>query len=65
MQEPYAYPIHFDGHQNDLPGQKWLYHGVQSICKYYVELRYSLIQLLYDAMFENQLEGLPIARSMV
>jgi len=65
LQEPYAYPIHWDSHQQELAGLKWLYYGVEKICKYYVELRYSLIQVLYDAMFENQLNGLPIARSMV
>lgn len=46
-------------------GQAWLYYGVEHIVKYYLELRYALIQVLYDAMFENQIEGLPIARSMV
>lgn len=45
--------------------QGWLYRSVEVICRYYVQLRYSLIQLLYDAMFENQINGLPIARSMV
>jgi len=38
---------------------------VENICRYYVELRYSLIQLLYDAMFENIIDGLPIVRSML
>lgn len=65
FQEPYAYPIHWESHQQDLPGQRWLYYGVRDIARYYVQLRYSLMQLLYDAMFENQLHGLPIARSML
>ena len=39
--------------------------AVERIIKYYVELRYSLMQLLYDAMFESSITGLPIARSMV
>lgn len=65
FQEPYAYPIHWNSNQQELAGLKWLYYGVEKICKYYVELRYSLIQVLYDAMFENQLNGLPIARSML
>lgn len=64
LQEPYAYPIHAAG--GSVPQQdKWLYDAVEGICKYYVELRYSLMQLLYDAMFENVIDGLPIARSMV
>lgn len=48
-----------------LKGQAWLYYGVQYITQYYIQLRYSLMQLLYDTMFENQIHGLPIARSMV
>ena len=35
------------------------------ICRYYVNLRYTLMQVLYDAMFANLIHGLPIARSMV
>jgi alpha-glucosidase (family GH31 glycosyl hydrolase) len=38
---------------------------VPSIVKFYMELRYSLMQCLYDAMFENLITGLPIARCMV
>ncbi|KAH0607359.1 uncharacterized protein H6S33_002393, partial [Morchella sextelata] len=68
FQEPYAYPIHWEDYRNnnrtELVGQAWLYYGVQFIVQYYIQLRYSLIQLLYDAMFENQIHGLPIARSM-
>ncbi|KAF8467697.1 glycosyl hydrolases family 31-domain-containing protein [Kalaharituber pfeilii] len=64
FQEPYAYPKHLESHP-ELADQAWLYQAVERICKYYVELRYSLIQLLYDAMFENQINGLPIARSML
>jgi len=65
FQEPYAYPKHWDSHQQELQGQKYLYYGAERIYKYYVELRYSLMQVLYDAMFENQIHGLPIARSML
>jgi alpha-glucosidase (family GH31 glycosyl hydrolase) len=39
--------------------------SVEKICKYYVKLRYTLLQLLYDAMFENMIDGLPVARSLV
>ncbi|RPA94936.1 hypothetical protein L873DRAFT_1699735 [Choiromyces venosus 120613-1] len=65
FQEPYAYPKHLEQHPELEPEQGWLYRAVQGICKYYVELRYSLIQVLYDAMFDNQINGLPIARSML
>lgn len=38
---------------------------MEPVCRYYVELRYTLLQLLYDTMFENQVNGLPIARTLV
>ncbi|KAI5839123.1 alpha-1,4-glucan lyase [Morchella snyderi] len=66
FQEPYAYPKHWDEkhEEQNLQGQAWLYYGVKHITRYYIQLRYSLMQLLYDTMFENQFHGLPIARSM-
>ncbi|KAA8895125.1 alpha-1,4-glucan lyase [Sphaerosporella brunnea] len=38
---------------------------VPSVVRFYIQLRYSLMQVLYDAMFENILDGMPIARSML
>jgi alpha-glucosidase (family GH31 glycosyl hydrolase) len=64
FQEPYAYRKHIES-GNVPPSQIWLFEAVENICRYYVELRYSLIQLLYDAMFENIIDGLPIVRSML
>ena len=57
FQEPYAY--------QDVIGQvpdeyKLMYESVLPVCKYYIELRYRLLQLFYDAMWENALRGLPI-----
>lgn len=65
FQEPFAYTEHFEKNQDLLRDEEWLYRSVEPICKYYVELRYTLMQLLYDTMFENQLTGLPIARALV
>lgn len=39
--------------------------SVEPICRYYVQLRYSLMQVLYDTMFANLINGLPIARAML
>ncbi|KAH0610436.1 uncharacterized protein H6S33_011963 [Morchella sextelata] len=64
FQEPYAYPKHLETHP-ELADQAWLYKSVLEICRYYVELRYSLIQLLYDCMFQNVVDGMPITRSML
>ena len=38
---------------------------VLPVCRHYIERRYRLLQLFYDAMFENCLTGMPICRSMV
>lgn len=48
-----------------VPHNELVYRAVLPICKYLIRLRYSLLQLSYDAMFENMLTGLPIARAMV
>ncbi|QRV90305.1 glycoside hydrolase family 31 protein [Ceratobasidium sp. AG-Ba] len=45
--------------------ERWLYEKALPVCQYYVQLRYTLLQLLYDQMFDNLFTGLPIARSLV
>jgi alpha-glucosidase len=41
------------------------YGMVAPVCRFYIERRYRLLQLFYDALFENTLNGLPICRSMI
>lgn len=66
FQEPYAYQQHYEQNQDKFQGREGeIYRGVLKTCRYFIRLRYSLMQLLYDAMFENMLTGLPIARAMV
>lgn len=61
FQEPYEYQFHAD----QAPAEdRYLYQSVLPICKYYIELRYTLMQLFYDAMFENTLNGMPICRAL-
>lgn len=63
FQEPYAYK---DVDLSTIE-QSWhyIYQSVLPICKYFISLRYTLMQLLYDCMFENMLNGLPICRAMI
>ncbi|KAG8758217.1 hypothetical protein FRC11_003979 [Ceratobasidium sp. 423] len=63
FQEPYRYIEEI--HRVKDPEEHWMYRATLPVCKYYVRLRYSLLQLLYDQMFDNLLTGLPIARSLV
>jgi alpha-glucosidase len=64
FQEPFAYQF-IDLDKYNIPaGERYLYSCVLPICKYYIELRYRLLQLFYDAMFENTLNGMPICRPM-
>ncbi|KAJ3541782.1 hypothetical protein NM208_g4436 [Fusarium decemcellulare] len=66
FQEPYAYQKHYEQNKDRYHGREaMLYRAVLPVCRYYIRLRYSLMQLLYDAMFENIVNGLPIARAMV
>ncbi len=64
FQEPYAY-AQLDLNAWNIPQSKrYLYAAVVPVCRTFVELRYRLMQLFYDAMFENVLNGLPICRPM-
>ncbi|KXH46076.1 hypothetical protein CNYM01_10539 [Colletotrichum nymphaeae SA-01] len=69
FQEPWQYTYAFQNYSQALQGSSEdvynLYMSVEPICRYYVQLRYSLMQVLYDTMFENLINGLPIARAML
>lgn len=66
QQEPYRY---FEWYQSNswrvAPNEHRVYQSVLPVTRYYIRLRYSLMQLMYDAMFENAVTGLPDARSLV
>jgi alpha-glucosidase len=65
FQEPFMYVEWFNEYRNgNVPEPKDLYYMVLPICKHYIELRYRLLQLFYDAMFENTLNGFPICRPL-
>ncbi|KAL6832031.1 glycoside hydrolase family 31 protein [Trichoderma camerunense] len=66
FQEPYAFQDYYEEHEEEFkdPREALLFRSVLPLCRYHVRLRYSLMQLLYDAMFENAITGMPIARSM-
>lgn len=65
FQEPFMYVEWFNEYKGgQLPEPQDLYRMVLPICKHYIELRYRLLQLFYDAMFENTLHGLPISRPL-
>ncbi|KAF2220735.1 glycosyl hydrolases family 31-domain-containing protein [Elsinoe ampelina] len=69
FQEPWAYDEFAQSSafsDMKIPGGEYgLYRSVSPVVRYYIRLRYSLMQLLYDTMFENLLHGLPIARAMI
>ncbi len=44
--------------------ERFLYYSVLPVSRIYIKLRYQLMQLFYDAMFENTITGMPIARPM-
>lgn len=64
FQEPFMYVEWFEANQQAIPEPKSLYQMVLPICKHYIELRYRLLQLFYDTLFENSLTGMPICRAM-
>jgi alpha-glucosidase len=65
FQEPFMYVEWFNQYRDgNLPEPQDLYRNVLPICKHYIELRYRLLQLFYDAMFANTFSGLPICRPL-
>ena len=65
FQEPFMYEEWFNQYRGgQLPEPQDLYRMVLPICKHYIQLRYRLLQVFYDAMFENTLNGLPICRPL-
>ncbi|MFM2027780.1 MAG: hypothetical protein RLZZ339_2497 [Cyanobacteriota bacterium] len=64
FQEPFMYLEYFQERNLPIPQPQDLYAMVLPICKHYIELRYRLMQLFYDCLFENCLDGMPICRPM-
>lgn len=61
FQEPYAYADKIGQVPENI---RYMYESVLPVCKYYIELRYTLLQLFYDATFENTLNNMPICRAL-
>ncbi|KAG9091528.1 hypothetical protein FRC06_000527, partial [Ceratobasidium sp. 370] len=65
FQEPFRYVEALEEPSMVPKNERWLYHATLPICRYYVKLRYTFLQLLYDQMFDNLSTGLPIARALI
>jgi len=64
FQEPYAY-AGVDLDKWNVPHEvRHFYKCVLPVCRHYIELRYRLMQLFYDSLFENTRTGMPICRPM-
>ncbi len=61
FQEVYAFQDVIDQVPQDY---RYMYEAVLPVCRHYIGLRYRLMQLFYDALFENTLTGLPISRPL-
>lgn len=65
FQEPFMYVEWFEQYRGgEIPEPRDLYQMVMPVCKHYIELRYRLMQLFYDAMFANTIDGMPICRPL-
>lgn len=58
------YRNHYDGYTKTFQEPYRYGEPVPSHCRKYIEIRYRLIQLFYDAMYQNTLNGLPVARAL-
>jgi alpha-glucosidase len=55
---------HYLGYDKDYQEAYAYGEPVTSICRRYVELRYRMLQIYYDAMYEWTKTGMPIARAL-
>jgi alpha-glucosidase len=58
------YRNHYDGYTKLFQEPYRYGEPVPTNCRKYIDLRYRLIQLFYDAMFESTTGGLPICRAL-
>lgn len=56
---------HYDGYSKGFQEPYNYGEPVPSNCRKYIEMRYQLIQLFYDAMYQCTQTGMPIARAML
>lgn len=55
----------FQDYAHEAPeNQRFMYHSILPVSRSYIKLRYQMLQLFYDAMFENMVTGMPIARPL-
>jgi alpha-glucosidase len=55
---------HYDGYNKQFQEPFAYSEPVPSICRKYIEIRYKLLQLFYDALYESTQTGMPICRPM-
>jgi alpha-glucosidase len=55
---------HYDAYNKEFQEPYRYGEPVPTHCRKYINIRYRLMQLFYDAMYQNTLNGLPIARAL-
>ncbi len=58
------YRNHYDGYTKSFQEPFKYGDPVPANCRKYIEMRYQLLQVFYDAMYENTQNGLPICRAL-
>jgi len=58
------YRNHYDGYTKYFQEPYRYGEPVPTNCRKYINMRYQLLQLFYDAMYENTQTGMPICRAM-
>jgi alpha-glucosidase len=58
------YRNHYDGYNKQFQ-EPWVYgEPVPTNCRIYIELRYRMLQIYYDLMYEATCNGMPIVRAL-
>lgn len=56
--------IHYDGYNKQFQ-EPWMYGSpVPENCQLFIQIRYRLLQVFYDAMYRHTQDGMPLARAL-
>jgi alpha-glucosidase len=58
------YRNHYDGYTKAFQEPYKYGDPVLSNCRRYIEMRYRLLQVFYDAVYENTVNGMPVSRAL-
>ncbi len=57
--------IHYDGYNKQFQEPYMYASPVPDNCRLFIEIRYRMVQVFYDAMHRNTVDGMPVSRALL